>query len=324
MTDLVKIQSAVLDRLKQLLEIESFEDVERLLLRGQGLSPNSYRTYLQAVRQMYDYTEGLNPLQWSVADIEGFYDSVVERTSHNTAYNRIAGLKNFCKQISHTIPGWENPFDAMNEALRKKLATNLKAETKTALTRKEISSLMALLNEDTSLKGLQNRALVLTLLTTGLRAAEACSLTYESLEHDSDADIWTLTGIGKGMKPFCVEIHPDAVKAIRKAFRAMHKRSLKPGDHLLYTTRGRMKKPAMWTRLRDLGDILKTRGEVRQSVEFSAHLFRRTFLTQLSKLGMGVRAIQHHSRHSNVETLMDHYIDDTESTRPYLDKLLVG
>jgi hypothetical protein len=33
--------------------IKGFEDVETLLLRGTGLSPHTYRSYLTAVRQLY-------------------------------------------------------------------------------------------------------------------------------------------------------------------------------------------------------------------------------------------------------------------------------
>jgi len=34
--------------------IKDFEDVERVFLRGQGLSPNTYRTYRQAIKTFYE------------------------------------------------------------------------------------------------------------------------------------------------------------------------------------------------------------------------------------------------------------------------------
>ena len=42
--------------------INSFEDIERVFLMGSGLSHNTYRTYLSAVRDFYTFTEGMNPL----------------------------------------------------------------------------------------------------------------------------------------------------------------------------------------------------------------------------------------------------------------------
>lgn len=323
MNDLTTIKNRLMENVTKLCSIESMADVERLLLRGQGLSANTYRNYLGAVRSMYTFTDGLNPLQWTPADIEAFYDHLREKNGISTAYNRMAGLRNFCKQVAGQMLGaWESPFDIMNERSRTKLATTQKGEQKTALSRDELASLMAYLEADTSLLGLQNRATILVLLTTGLRAQEACDLTYESLDHDTDAGVWFVTGVGKGDKAFREEIHPEAVTAVRKAFKARHKRDMHAGDYLLHTTRGRLRKPALWLRLQTIGEELKSQGILRQSVEFSAHLFRRTFLTQLSKAGMSVRALQHHSRHANIETLMNHYIDDHESTRPYLDRIL--
>ena len=38
--------------------IKDFEDVERVFLRGQGLSPNTYRTYRQAIKTFYEWTKG--------------------------------------------------------------------------------------------------------------------------------------------------------------------------------------------------------------------------------------------------------------------------
>ena len=52
--------------------INSFEDVEMHLLRGAGLSPNTNRSNLTAVRQLYEFTEGLNPLQITTGHIEAF------------------------------------------------------------------------------------------------------------------------------------------------------------------------------------------------------------------------------------------------------------
>jgi hypothetical protein len=56
--------------------IKYFEDFETLLLRGAGLSPHTYRSYLTAVRQLYEYTNGLNPLQITPGHIEAFYDDL--------------------------------------------------------------------------------------------------------------------------------------------------------------------------------------------------------------------------------------------------------
>ena len=310
-------------------EIESFADLERLFLRGQGLSANSYKSYLQAVKGLYEHSGGLHPLQWTPADVEAYYDALRAATSVNTAYLRMAGLRNFCKTVQAQVPFWESPFDVMGEKLKAKLATTEQGQQKAALYGAEFRAVLEHLKTDRSLKGLQNRALVLTLATTGLRAAELCSLNRESLEHDTDDNRWYTSGIGKGNKPFHCEIHPDAVEAIFVAFRRQFRRDPRPEERLFWTTpnyKGKkptpMTKATLWVRLRDIGTLLKREGAIRQHVQFSAHLFRRTYLTLLSKEGMSVRALQQHSRHSSVETLMKHYVDDRESTRSYLDRIM--
>jgi len=54
------------------VSIHSFEDLERIFLRGQALSYHTYRPYLTAVKQFYAFTGGLNPLQVTPAWIEMF------------------------------------------------------------------------------------------------------------------------------------------------------------------------------------------------------------------------------------------------------------
>jgi len=84
--------------------IQSFEDVETYLLRGAGLSPNTYRSYLTAVRQLYDYTGGLNPLQVTPGHIEAYYDDIAKHVDRNTAYLRIRGLKRFSRGLRKWYP----------------------------------------------------------------------------------------------------------------------------------------------------------------------------------------------------------------------------
>jgi hypothetical protein len=101
--------------------IKSFEDIERTFLLGAGLSPNTYRSYLTAVRQLYEFTEGLNPLQITPGHIEAFYDHIAKKVDRNTAYLRIRGLKKFFAGIRNVIPFYTSPFEIMGEILHRKL-----------------------------------------------------------------------------------------------------------------------------------------------------------------------------------------------------------
>ncbi|UCB47177.1 MAG: phage integrase N-terminal SAM-like domain-containing protein, partial [Spirochaetota bacterium] len=92
-TDLQKSFPTITAGLKKaqhiLDSIKSFEDIERVFLMGAGLSAHTYRSYLTAVKQLYEFTDGLNPLQITPAHIEKFYDHLVKKVDRNTAYLRI-------------------------------------------------------------------------------------------------------------------------------------------------------------------------------------------------------------------------------------------
>ncbi len=65
----------------------------------------------------------------------------------------------------------------MNETLNRKLnRSKLRHRTKQALTKAELKGLLAWLQEDRSIKGLENYGIMLTLVTSGLRASELSQL----------------------------------------------------------------------------------------------------------------------------------------------------
>ena len=164
--------------------IRSFDDLKREFLLGEGLSKNTYRNHLQAVKRFYEFTGGMHPLQVKPADIERFYDHVSQRVDRSTAAVHISGLKKFYAGIKRRVPGYATPFDTMSEKLKRKLgATKKRSKTKKTLTHDEVRALLAWLREDTSLKGLEHYAIVFMLVTSGLRGEELCSLRWGDLEY---------------------------------------------------------------------------------------------------------------------------------------------
>lgn len=308
--------------------IRTWKDLEVWILQGQGLAGNTYDAYAQALRQFYEFTEGLHPKQWTPEYIEAFYDQIRRKYSIATAYNRMEGLKNICRAIQRRIPWYQSPFDSMNEKTKAKLSTTPRGKKKSALYQKELNAVYEHLQRDGSLYNQQNLSMILTLVTTGLRAYELCNLTWGDLEHDTDQDTWYFTGIGKGNKPFTVEIHPKAVNMIFATFRRQFKRDPRPEEAVFWSAipyNGKyqpMKKSSLWVRLRDIGNALKRKGKIRQSIQFSAHLFRRTWATLNLKNGMDITALADAGRWSNIQTLQKHYADTLTSTQSYTDKIV--
>ena len=56
-------------------------------------------------------------------------------------------------------------------------------------------------------------------------------------------------------------------------------------------------------RAADLGKKARAAGILTRELQFSPHLFRRTYATMLYKGGMGLKGIQGKTRHANMEVL---------------------
>ena len=308
--------------------IRNFEDIEREFLLGAGLSKNTYRNYLQAVKKFYEFTGGMHPLQVQPADIERFYEHLITQVDRNTAYLHICGLKKFFSSIKKKIPVYTNPFDTMSEKLKQKLGTTKKGNrAKKVLSPDELNSLLTWLRNDTSIQGLENYAIVFLLVTSGLRGEELCSLRWKDLEQFEGR--WTAVFIGKGGKQAEQELYEPAVTACRKYFKKAFNRDPRGADMLFWTIPAypgdkprTMNYPTLWYRIHTLGERVKKIGIIKRDITFSPHLFRRTYATCLYRAGMGIKAIQVKTRHASIETHVKHYIHDFEDASPYLKRLI--
>lgn len=309
--------------------VRSFEDIERTFLKGAGLSANTYRAYLSAVRQFYEWSEGKHPLQVTAADIEGFYDELVKRVDRATAYNRVMGLKRFFAGVSEVVPIFSSPFKTMAEKLLHKLnRCPRKKRTKAALTKSEALALLEWLRSDASGEGQENHAIIMMLLTSGLRGSEFCQLTWERVQFSAE-DGWYFRFIAKGGDEQEQELYGVAVDLARKAFAARFGREPRAGDACFWTLpayQGDAPRPlayhALWTRVRRIGERTRAAGILTRELQFSPHLFRRSFATLLARSGMDLKSVQVLTRHASVETLCKHYVDTSEKSAPAFAKIL--
>ena len=222
-------------------KIESSEDIERFILRGQGLSRNTYRNYRQAFMTFYRFTQGhyriekgLHPLQVTLAEIETFYDARVKDVDVNTAYLDIQGLKRFFSAIEDRIPGYQSPFREMPEKLKEKLnKTKTGNRKKKPLSRDEVLRLLSWLEQSEDVIGLENYALVYMLVTSGLRSSELCQIRWGDIECFNGQ--WSAVFIGKGSQDAEQELYAPALDACRRYFKKAHGRDPRPEDALFWT-----------------------------------------------------------------------------------------
>ena len=167
------------------------------------------------------------------------------------------------------------------------------------------------------------------LLTSGLRAAELCQLRWSDLEQE-EVGIWTASFVGKGGKEASQELYDPAIAATKDYFQAQFQRDPRPEDHLFYSLSaypGDQPRPMtphrLWVRIKQIGQGARDAGVVKRDLNFSPHLFRRSFATLLYKQGMKIKAIQAKTRHASIEVLVKYYIHDEEPASPYFERLLV-
>jgi site-specific recombinase XerD len=119
----------------------------------------------------------------------------------------------------------------MSASLHRKLNRSKgRYRTKQALTKTELKTFLAWTWKDRSIKGQENYAIVLMLVTSGLRASEICQLSLESLCREEGRIIASF--IGKGGRASEQELHPSEFEAANTYIQAQFRRSPDPCDWL--------------------------------------------------------------------------------------------
>ena len=308
-----------------LTDVESFDDLEDRFLRGRGLSPRTYEAYVAAAKSFYDHTDGLHPLQASVADIERWAETF---DNANTRALRVAGLRAFYRGICEQLPFAANPFEAMSDEMRAKLAAKPdQGRPKRHLNARELQSLHDELGAGDDLWSQSTLAMVRLLVGTGMRAREACGITWAQIREVEPGRWYVLDLVGKGGRVEDQEIaDPRAVPELRKVFRRQHHRWPTDADPVLWSLpehKGGPSRPmsygAMLRRIKELGHRTTCSG---RRLEWTVHLMRRTAGSILADAGMPVTAVQRFLRHRSLNTTMRHYVDSDIRGAEFLARAL--
>ena len=267
------------------------------------------------------------PRDEKLADVEAFYDHRSEKVDRATVNLDIQALKSLFQGVERVVPGYISILnkDQMPAKLWKKLNKAKNIGTKKALSRKEVALSLDFLGQGEKEREVEDGTIFRFLYATGLRASELCSIRHGDIEWDEEEETHYVNGIGKGSKPFHQEVvDPEAVPAAERYFKMAFKRKPKVGDHLFWTVvayNGDVRRPLpihqLYTRVVNIGKALRSAGVITRNLEFSPHLLRRSIITNLSKAGMRVKALQKFSRHASTDTLLKHYVDDEEPAKKY-------
>ena len=164
----------------------------------------------------------------------------------------------------------------------------------------KLSEIEALLDTcDTTFLGKRDKAIILCLLDTGVRAAEMCHIQVEDLDRIFGS---IFIRRGKGRKPRTVFLGKKTRKAIRAYLRMRKDNSdflwvTKSGTQLTYS---------------GLRQIIRRRAEIANIPTPGLHDFRRAFALQCLRNGMDIYSLQKLMGHADLQVLQRYLAQTTE------------
>lgn len=151
----------------------------------------------------------------------------------------------------------------------------------------------------------RDRAVVLTLLYTGVRVSELCDIRVMNIDF--------LTGhlkvVGKGGKVREVPLKPEVLEAMREYLTLRAQSKYADSEYLFLGQRGPLQRDAVNTLLEKLTD------RARLDVRLKPHTFRHTFCTRLVKKGVPLTTVSKLAGHNSIETTARFYVNSSRDDK---------
>lgn len=179
------------------------------------------------------------------------------------------------------------------------------------LTEPEISVMLRVPDRRT-LQGKRDYAILLTLLTTGLRKAELCGLRMEDIKTYRNKPV--IDVMGKGKRHRRVPLRVETLTALREYWKAS--RNGTEQNHPLFYTLGKhgpYRSQALTPKAVDC--VVRKAAEkalIRKRVH--PHVLRHTFAVGLLDRGVDLRTVQDLMGHSNIKTT-ERYLHSTDDRK---------
>jgi integrase/recombinase XerD len=191
---------------------------------------------------------------------------------------------------------------------------------RTFLTDDAARALVSACSGDT-LTDVRDRSLIVFLLHTGLRAAEAASLTWDCLSKPPNV---VVTIEGKGRVVRTVPLSDEAFKVLREWVGVLD-RTRKPSERIWTRIEHRMLRadrradvPGAFTITSHaisgttVYSIVRKRAALASLENVTPHTLRRTFATKLKRLGVALDSIQRYLGHSSILTTAGYFDPNDE------------
>ena len=270
-------------------------------------SKKTVETYSRALRQLFNYFAFNGITHPQREDIIAFKEDL-KASGHKptTVQNYITAAKLFFKWTAQ-------------ERLYPNIAEHLKGaklnrdHKKDYLTSRQVKEVLEGVERDT-LKGLRDYAILVLMVTGGLRTIEVTRADVADLRTAGESTILYVQGKGKEEKTDYVKISPQVEKAIRAYLTA--RGTVSENSPLFASTSNNNTGRRMTTR--SVSGIVKgcLKNAGYDSSRHTAHSLRHTAVTLSLLAGKDITEVQQFARHANIATTMiyNHALDKAKNT----------
>ena len=256
--------------------------------------PKTVQTYTRAIKQFLLWMKDNNISRPVREDIITYRDELKEEHKPNTVQAYMAAVKQFFRWTS--IKGIYPDI-----SVHVKGAKIDRGYKKDYLTSRQAAKLLKTVDRSTQ-KGLRDYAVLVLMLTTGVRTIEVCRANVEDLGTLGNSTILRLQGKGRDEKNELVKVEQHAEDAIRAYLRT--RKNIKADSPLFSSIANRNKDGRMTTR--SLSRLVKERLADANliSERLTAHSLRHTTATLNLLAGGTPQETQQLLRHANINTTM--------------------
>lgn len=289
-----EITSIDYTQVTQLTQLEINESLFEDFVRFADLRTRSIETYKKAIKQFIKYLALNNITRPTREDILAFKEYLKADHKATTIQTYLVTIRVFFKWL-YSIGKYPNIADHIKS---EKISRNHK---KDYLTANQIKKVLKLINRKT-LIGKRNYAMLLLMLTGGLRTIEVSRANIEDVRTLGDSTVLYLQGKGQDEKADYVKLPFKIEEAIRDYINALGLQDIK--TPLFSSTSNNNKAQRLSTRT--ISGIVKEclRNAGFNSDRLTAHSLRHTAGTLNLLNGGTLEETQQLLRHSNINTTM--------------------
>lgn len=277
---------------------------------SRGLTSTTIQTYTDVLKLFSSYMETqkqrTSPKEVNISDVFDYlqYLKTERRNGQNSIQKNAAIIKKFYEGLVALglIDFYHNPVRDF------KKFKGGEQRVRDVLSRKEVKKLLLTPNEKTIL-GIRDRAIILLLYSTGIRASECVGLKMKDVDLEGNQ----INVMGKGQKERVIPLNNEVVKYLRKYLK-IRGEGAKLSNFFVTRNRKGITRKGIYDRIK------KYVREAKIGKVISPHNLRHTFATEMIERKVNLVTIQHLLGHRAISSTMRYLRINLKDIREAIDK----